>query len=493
MNKKFKRILAGVTSAVSVVSLTSVSYAGAVEIEPILPEIQTVESAFETELSIPENQPTANEDKLYSNGFNYTLSKEGITIISYIGGAFDIVIPSEIDGKPVIAIGKGAFKLNKAILSVDIPGSVKVISNDAFLDCYNLSEVKLHEGLEEINEHAFSGTRISEIYYPSTIKKMDTPFSSCESLTKVTFGEGVESIAANSFSVCTSIEKVDIPETVKTIGEYAFFNCKKLADVTLHEGLEEIYKYAFYGTSINEIYMPSTIKTTVSPFVECDSLSKVVFGKGIEKIPSSAFTTCKGITEIDIPETVKTIEKNAFFNCNNLSKVTFHEGLEVLGEDSFYATKISEIYFPSTVTEAGLAFRECHNVSKLTLGKGLTAIPKSAFANCSGFKTVEIPETVTTITQCAFMNNDTLTEIDIPESVTTIEEMAFEDCSALTKVTLHEGLEILGRRCFAETGIKEVYMPLTVKKAINPFYDCSALSKITFAVVKSPNVTKNDN
>ena len=45
----------------------------------------------------------------------------------------DVVIPAEIDGKPVTSIGDNAFYVNE-LTSVVIPGSVKTIGDGAFTD-----------------------------------------------------------------------------------------------------------------------------------------------------------------------------------------------------------------------------------------------------------------------------------------------------------------------------------------------------------------------
>ena len=46
-----------------------------------------------------------------------------------------VVIPSDKE-----EIGEGAFSQSKELISVTIPGSVKIISRDAFKNCCNLAE-----------------------------------------------------------------------------------------------------------------------------------------------------------------------------------------------------------------------------------------------------------------------------------------------------------------------------------------------------------------
>jgi hypothetical protein len=49
----------------------------------------------------------------------------------YDGPGGDVVIPLEIDGKPVTVIGSNTFFLNSGITSVTIPASVERIETSA--------------------------------------------------------------------------------------------------------------------------------------------------------------------------------------------------------------------------------------------------------------------------------------------------------------------------------------------------------------------------
>ena len=131
---------------------------------------------------------------------NVVTSSSEITITNYninIGG-IDVVIPSTIDGKTVVAIGDNAFydkalstetsMLNKSniqfmsnkedreiadvhlgdIKSVVIPSTVKSIGKRAF--AYNqISSVTLSNGLETIGEVAFTKNQLTTITIPKSV------------------------------------------------------------------------------------------------------------------------------------------------------------------------------------------------------------------------------------------------------------------------------------------------------------------------------------
>ena len=70
--------------------------------------------------------------------FAYEDVEGGISITGYsIEGGLDVVIPSNINGKKVVAIGNTAFCFNK-LTSVTIPSSVTSIGSSAFLKMIHL-------------------------------------------------------------------------------------------------------------------------------------------------------------------------------------------------------------------------------------------------------------------------------------------------------------------------------------------------------------------
>ena len=69
-------------------------------------------------------------------------------------------------------------------------------------------------------------------------------------------------------------------------------------------------------------------------------------------------------------------------------------------------------------------------------GKAVVGVGASAFANCTGLKSLTIPDSITTIGEQAFSGCGSLTLITIPDSVTSIGQGAFSGCSALEQITI---------------------------------------------------------
>ena len=79
-------------------------------------------------------------------------------------------------------------------------------------------------------------------------------------LSNVELREGLERIDDMAFSYCTSLQGIVIPSTVKMIGECAFSSCTQMRHVELREGLKAIHEWAFREcNSLQQISIPSTI------------------------------------------------------------------------------------------------------------------------------------------------------------------------------------------------------------------------------------------
>lgn len=68
--------------------------------------------------------------------FVYGLGDDGTAILlRYQGNASDLLLPREVNGHTLTAIGEGAFRDCRKLFKLSIPGSVTSIGADAFSNC----------------------------------------------------------------------------------------------------------------------------------------------------------------------------------------------------------------------------------------------------------------------------------------------------------------------------------------------------------------------
>jgi hypothetical protein len=74
---------------------------------------------------------------------------EYLEITGFDGKVTDMVVPGEIDGMTVEAIGNHAFSGRGDIVSISLPETVKTLYGFAFHDCRNLKKITLFDSLDD--------------------------------------------------------------------------------------------------------------------------------------------------------------------------------------------------------------------------------------------------------------------------------------------------------------------------------------------------------
>ncbi len=162
------------------------------------------------------------------------------------------------------------------------------------------------------------------------------------------------------------------------------------------------------------------------------------------------------VTTIVFAEGVTEIGERAFSNSYyydyaewEYTEVVFSEGLEKIGQNAFsYVRKLTEVHFPSTLTQIESEAFCGTGLTEVTLPEGLTGIAGGAFQYCP-LTTVTIPGSVHAIAHYAFANTN-LTKVSISEGVSEIGDRAFNACKQLSKVHLPASLTKIGDCAFLD-------------------------------------------
>lgn len=181
-----------------------------------------------------------NEEEQYGirqkteDGFEYVVSDDEVVIVGYQGGVSEsFIIPSSIDGKPVVRIGERAFAERSDITgNLVLPDTLRVISQSAFDRCSGLSgKLVIPDHVQIIEDGAFlycSGFNNELVLGESVLFIGQSAFSECGLIGRILLPDSLVEIENNAFSrndFSSISEEGDGPEF---IAQYAFYKCNNM-------------------------------------------------------------------------------------------------------------------------------------------------------------------------------------------------------------------------------------------------------------------------
>lgn len=194
----------------------------------------------------------------------------------------EAVLPSEIDGLPLVEIGPEAFSGCTHLTSVGIPESVTMIGERAFLGCSSLTRINLPQGLKALEKGVFSDCiALNQISVPDSVVAIEeSAFENCKELSAVTLSTGIITLGNRAFFACSQINDVTLPDTLEQIGEGAFQNCESLSGIDIPESVTQIGDAAFFNSLMLTATVPVSYKNELMRFMpeSCE-----VTYSGIEK------------------------------------------------------------------------------------------------------------------------------------------------------------------------------------------------------------------
>ncbi len=497
------------------------------------------------------NQNSQPNQTTGTDGLIYSINKDMRSYtLCHIGSAKEknIVIPSEYNGLPVTGIAGDAFA-GYAIESVIIPDSINDIETGAFENCdaltYTVYENANYLGNPN-NPHLYLANIIEKTAQSVTISETtkvigNNAFADCMNLTSILIPSHVTSIGASAFNGCVSlsavhtqdltawcrinfknesanpllhakklyvennlIENLVIPGDVTEIGNYTFANCTEISDIDFPDGLTSIGNYAFKNcAALKTLTLSGSITTIgIGTFIDCFSLEAITIGNNLTSIGNRAFVNCIALTTITIGNSVASIGESAFNACTALNtvhvsdlaawcEITFidrisnplryaknlylngkqitdlaiPEGVKSIKNYTFYyCAALTSVTIPDSVTSIGnSAFSNCWALETIAIGKGVKSIGDSAFFGCSLLNAVHITdlaawcqinfsysgykEYVSNPLHYAhklYLDGSLLTDLVIPESVERISDYAFWECSTIKTLTIPNGIHSIG-------------------------------------------------
>ena len=270
--------------------------------------------------------------------FQYEVRGEEIAITGYTGRSEQLVIPSEIQNKPVTIIAGSTFQKNVSQLkSIYFPKTLKDYSfgNICLEHLQSIYVAEENTVFRDLDGVLFTKDGTTLLRFPYGRENYAVPPNTTE-------------IVSYAFSA-SLLKSVILPDTITTIPLGAFFGCSELEVIKFPSNLRKIASQAFNY---------------------CNQLKQIVLPDGLQTVGDHAFGECKQLQRLYIPEGV-TLVANSFIGCSNLQNVMLERDVE-LGFHCFYGTPKDCNYYvwPDTEAERDLANMGFTNLYVLTAAQG---------------------------------------------------------------------------------------------------------------------------
>lgn len=394
------------------------------------------------------------------NNLEYKVTNGEVTITRYAGteAVEAVVVPEEIDGNPVTAIGDGAFTVSKAA-SIQLPKTIQKIGMMAFMGStdaiINLADL---ENLTYIGAYAFIDTGLSgNLKLPESVTDIGAGAFSMTDITSLHLGKNVKPVSVQTGKPWNTIIKTVMPSSTfasladRFLKPYSSteserniaMNCMYLTKITVdarnpylrsyggvlfNKDMTEMYCYPS-GKQMHTYIIPLTVRNFYNSFggLHLPPASFTLFGNKVDLMDDN------GNGLVNLPEWTD------FGSNNPLKSVIIPANVSSICFAAFYNTGLTSVYIPKNVEIIGeKAFWHCRDL--VTVGFDRTSsyqeLPEECFKDCESLKNVTFGK-VDYLAALAFGNCTTIESIDLT-NVLSLDATAFDDCTNLSEVVYRD-------------------------------------------------------
>lgn len=352
---------------------------------------------------LPEGLTNLNQSKSF---------KQNVSDVRYDGGKSTI---------SNLHIPEGVTTITKVYSAetTNIPSTVTNIAEEAFSECYNLSELRVYiSNPLPITESTFYNASKTTLYVPygskaayeaadywkefKEIVEMEPPVNIDDTfIAAVPCGDGTANL---TFKVTNAtpweVEVISSPENIAGALTIP-------ATVTDENGIEfavkSIGEDAFRGRALTSVVLPTGICTINSDAFRESGLESITFPSTLSAVWHGAFQDCKQLESIDFNHCPAYFEYDCFLGCSNLKELYIPNTVQFRNSDNTWAWNIfGSCTSLKTVTFE--AFEEGQSRWSTT----------TLFPYCSALETVVLPS-MSVMQQSFFWNSKNLKDITILE------------------------------------------------------------------------------
>ena len=368
----------------------------------------------------------------------------GVKIVGYCGTREFLIIPEQLDGKPVLEIGRrGMLDIHRTISYIQIPKTVKKIDLAAvnssglrvknWATIFSISEENEYYSYDEETGILYNRDR-TIIYYcfNTTLESYEMPNT-------------VVVVEEEAFSLCRllKLENITFSTSLKMIGKRAF--CESKGEVTLVEGIEELGYMAFQNgnvvvpASVTSLHGAPALSYKISPnnnhFIIVNSFV-------LDKNKSKIYDYIGKEEMIIIPDSVTVIGEYSFYHLKKIRKLRLGASVKEIQYKAFGKAEIKTLRIPASVEkidDEAFYFYKCNSV---IVDKANTHF----YTDKIGLLRIVDEETQELIS--CYKSN--IVEYIVPEKVKKIGKKAFCYASDLINLQLPKGLTSFDEACLSE-------------------------------------------
>ena len=413
--------------------------------------------------TLVEHSINSNNEEESGDNLIYDIHNQEVTItdIKRKETIKKLIIPQKISNYRVTEIGSDAFS-GSSLSEVVLPSTLRKIGNYAFSGT-QLTKLTLPEGVTEIGAGAFSGSSLKEVVLPRTLTKIGNNAFSGTQLKDITLPTSVTSIGSGAFGSIDSLSSVVIPKNLSNASG-AFEGSEHLKTIHFEEGITKIADGLFQGSGISSINIPETVTEIGSRAFSDTGITELYIPDSVTKLGDNSFGTdynndFNSLTKVSLPSELQSTS-SPFYGQKNLKEVVLRGNWKTIPSSLFSGTGIEKLVIPEGVTEIGAGAFSGSSLKEVVLPRTLTKIGNNAFSGTQ-LKDITLPTSVTSIGSGAFGSIDSLSSVVIPKNLSNASG-AFEGSEHLKTIHFEEGITKIADGLFQGSGISSINIPETV-------------------------------
>ena len=367
-----------------------------------------------TNINIPSNFTADLPFEYASSLASITVAENNERYVSYTGVLYDktdtsdikiVFVPENITGRVEImsgvkSIDKNTFEYRTLMEAIILPDTLVSIDKDAFVRCYDLTEIHLPAGatLDALNipdsvasitvsaNHPKYVSQNGIVYDKTNASNVKIVFVPKEISGHVNIMAGVQTLDDKIFCNRTALESVSLPDSLVMIGKEVFRGCTGLKSVNIPTSLLRIDNLAFNGcTSLENITLSNAERLSIigeKAFADCSSLKDIYLPASADDVGKSAFEGCTSLEYLSMSRigyNTKAGFIGYFFGASS-----YHDNSKYVPASLKYVSVGNE-----TVT-MNCAFYGCKNIETVVFGPLVKYIGQSCFQGCTALTSVKI-------------------------------------------------------------------------------------------------------